>query len=238
MRLILACIVLIGVWHAVAASQMLPAFVLPGPPAVVQVLARDHQLLATHAMTTAQEVIAGLALGLGFGAATALAMMLCAPLRWLVQPILTVSQAVPVFVLAPVLTIWFGYGPAPKIAMVVLLVFFPVASGLYDGLRATPQPVLDLARIAKASSWRELWLLRLPHALPYLGASLRVSVTYAPMGAVIGEWVGASKGLGYLMLLANARMKTDLMFAALVVIVAMTLTLVTVTDRLLRRVQM
>ena len=153
----------------------------------------------------------------------------------MLRPVLTASQALPVFVLAPVLTIWFGYGAGPKILMTVLLVFFPVASGLLDGLLATPAATLDLAHIAKASQWRTLIWLRLPHALPQLGASLRIAVTYAPTGAVIGEWVGASKGLGYLMLMSNARLRIDLMFAALALIVAMTLVLTMATHRFLRR---
>lgn len=122
--------------------------------------------------------------------------------------------------------------------MTVLLVFFPVASGFLDGLSGTPAEVLDLSRIARASCWRELCWLRLPHALPSLGAGLRIAVTYAPSGAVIGEWIGASKGLGYLMLMANARMRIQLIFAALLLIVAMTVIMNVAVSHLLRRYAM
>jgi putative hydroxymethylpyrimidine transport system permease protein len=120
--------------------------------------------------------------------------------------------------------------------MTILLVFFPIASGLLDGMLSTPQQSLDLARIAHASRLRELIWLRLPHALPHLAASIRIAVTYAPTGAVIGEWIGSSRGLGYLMLMANARSRIALMFAALLLIVAMTLILHRLADRLLQRV--
>jgi putative hydroxymethylpyrimidine transport system permease protein len=106
-----------------------------------------------------------------------------------------------------------------------LLVFFPVLSALTDAMDAVPEAHLDLARIAGAGRWRTIRHLLLPQAVPGLLSGLRVAATYAPTGAVIGEWIGASKGLGYLMLMANARSKADLMFAALVLVVAMTLTL-------------
>ena len=122
-------------------------------------------------------------------------MMLSPVARQNLRPLLNASQAIPVFVLAPILTLWFGYGMAPKVVMTVLLVFFPIASGLLDGMLSTPEEFLDLARISRASRLRELVWLRLPHALPQLAASIRIAITYAPTGAVIGEWIGRPKGL-------------------------------------------
>ncbi|MBR9762791.1 MAG: ABC transporter permease [Rhodobacteraceae bacterium] len=225
-------------WGAFSLSGLVPPYILPAPQDVAVTLVTEAGVLWPNLLVTLSETLAGLALGLVLGAAVAVAMTLSPRLGRLAGPGLVASQALPVFVLAPVLTLWMGYGPGPKVAMTVLLVFFPVASGLRDGLAATPPAVLDLARISGASPLRTLLWLRLPHALPHLGAALRIAVTYAPTGAVIGEWVGASQGLGYLMLMANARMKIDLMFAALVLIVAMTLVLNLGTDRLLRRVGM
>ncbi|PTV97320.1 putative hydroxymethylpyrimidine transport system permease protein [Rhodobacter aestuarii] len=222
-------------WQALTSLGLVAPFILPAPLAVVRTLWSEVALIAPHALVSLSEVLAGLVLGLALGVSLALAMALSDFLSKLCGPLLSASQALPVFVLAPILTLWLGYGAGPKVAMVVLLVVFPVASGLYDGLCATPEPVRDLARITKAHPLRALWWLRLPHALPQLGAGLRIAVTYAPTGAVIGEWVGASKGLGYLMLMANARMRTELMFAALLAIVAMTLVLNLATSRILRR---
>ena len=225
----------LALWQAVTSAALLPAFVLPPPASVFATLWHDRGLIAPQALTTLAETASGLLIGVGLGVTLALAMTLAPWLQRLIGPVLAGAQALPVFVLAPVLTLWLGYGLGPKVAMVALLVVFPVASGLHDGLTSTPEPVLDLARIARASRLRTLIWLRLPHALPQFGAGLRIAVTYAPTGAVIGEWVGASKGLGYLMLMANARMRTDLMFAALLVILVMTLALNRLTDRALAR---
>ena len=128
---------------------------------------------------------------------------------------LYVSQAIPVFALAPVLTLWLGYGMISKVTMAVLIIYFPVTSALHDGLSRTPSGLSDLAHVMNAKPIRFLFLIRLPAAMPNLLSGIRLAAVYAPIGAVIGEWVGSSQGLGYLMLLANGRVKTDLMFAAL-----------------------
>ncbi|PYF10914.1 putative hydroxymethylpyrimidine transport system permease protein [Rhodobacter viridis] len=225
----------LALWQAATAAALLPPFVLPPPLQVFETLWHERGLIGQHALTTLAETGAGLLIGTALGVTLALATSLAPRLERLIGPLLAGAQALPVFVLAPVLTLWLGYGLGPKVAMVALLVVFPVASGLRDGLATTPEPVLDLARIARASKLRTLIWLRLPHALPQGAAGLRIAVTYAPTGAVIGEWVGASQGLGYLMLMANARMRTDLMFAALLVILALTLALNRLTDRTLAR---
>ncbi|WP_319411361.1 ABC transporter permease [uncultured Cohaesibacter sp.] len=222
-------------WQAIVMLGLLPPFILPGPIVVATTIWTDRALLASHSLVTLQEVALGFVFGAGLGAGAAILMMWSPVARGGLRPLFNASQAIPVFVLAPILTLWFGYGIAPKIAMTILLVFFPIASGLLDGMLSTPQQSLDLAHIAKAGRWREMIWLRLPHALPQLAASIRIAVTYAPTGAVIGEWIGASRGLGYLMLMANARSRIALMFAALLLIVAMTLLLQTVADRLLKR---
>ena len=120
---------------------------------------------------------------------------------------------------------WLGYGIWSKILIAVLIIYFPVTSAFSDGLAATPKGWLDLARTMQARPHHMLWRIRVPAAMPALASGLRLAAVYAPIGAVIGEWVGASQGLGYLMLLANGRAKTDLMFAALAVLALMTLVL-------------
>ncbi len=145
--------------------------------------------------------------------------------RSLIRPALVLTQALPVFALAPILTLWLGYGLWSKVLMAVLIIYFPVASAFFDGLMRTPAGWLDLARVMGAPKARVLWHMRVPAAIPSLASGLRLAAVYAPIGAIIGEWVGASQGLGYLMLLANGRAKIDLMFAALIVLAAMTLIL-------------
>ena len=162
--------------------------------------------------------------------------MILSPLlkRWML-PVLVASQAIPVFAMAPILVLWLGYGMASKVAMAVLIIFFPVTASLYDGMRRTDHDLLDLARIMGASPAGVLRHIVLPSALPAFAAGLRVAAAVAPIGAVIGEWVGSSEGLGFYMHHANARMQVDLMFAALTLLAAASLTLYFCIDRLLDR---
>nr|WP_201258159.1 ABC transporter permease subunit [Piscirickettsia litoralis] len=113
--------------------------------------------------------------------------------------------------------------------------FFPVASNFFDGLKSTPQGYLDLAHTMNANKWRTLWYIRIPKALPQLATGIRIATAIAPIGAIVGEWVGASAGLGFLMLNANARMQISLMFACLFVVILFSLILYSIIDKLLTR---
>ena len=212
-------------WQAVVWLTAVPAFILPGPGRVAGTLVAEHALILEHAAVTVTEVLAGIALGTLLGAATALQLMMWPTARRLVLPVLVFSQSIPVFALAPLLTLWLGYGLGSKIAMAVLIIYFPVASTFLDGLRHCDPSLIEMARSLGASKRQQLFFIRVPAALPAFGSGLRLAAVYAPIGAVIGEWVGASQGLGYLMLLANGRAKTDLMFAALAVLAVFTLIL-------------
>lgn len=212
---IIATCFALALWQAIVSIFGLPKFILPGPTLVAETWWDNRALIAEHTMITALEVLLGLAIGSLLGAATAIQLASSASARVLVQPILVFTQALPVFALAPILTLWLGFGLWSKVFMAVLIIYFPVTSAFFDGLMRTPQGYLDLARTMQASPARILWHIRVPAALPSLASGLRLAAVYAPIGAVIGEWVGASRGLGYLMLLANGRAKTDLMFAAL-----------------------
>ncbi|MEM6547965.1 MAG: ABC transporter permease [Pseudomonadota bacterium] len=205
-------------WQVLVWIIAVPPFILPGPNLVAVALWENRFVLAENAAVTAVEVIAGLALGAAIGAATALNLMMSATARRYLLPVLVFNQAVPIFALAPVLTLWFGYGIASKVIVTVLIVYFPVTWTFYDGLRRTDPGLVDLARTMGASANRILWRLRVPAALPAFGSGLKLAAIYAPVGAIFGEWVGASKGLGYLMLLSNGRAKTDLMFAAILIL--------------------
>jgi putative hydroxymethylpyrimidine transport system permease protein len=232
---LLATIVALSAWQTVVWIGDLPPFILPGPALVAEALWLNRVSIAQNAVVTIGEVLAGLALGAALGAATAIQLAASPAARALVRPILVFTQAVPVFALAPVLTLWFGYGLWSKIAMAVLIIYFPVTSSFYDGLTRTPQGWLDLARTMGASPARTMWRVRVPAAVPSLASGLRLAAVYAPIGAVIGEWVGASRGLGHLMLLANGRAKIDLMFAALLVLAVFTVLLHAGVDRAARR---
>ncbi len=229
---ILAAALGLSVWQGVVWATGLPHFILPGPLRVAAAFVDSWELIAEHAVVTMGEVLIGLSLGATLGAITAVQLAMSPSARALARPILVFSQAVPVFALAPILTLWFGYGLWSKVAMAVLIIYFPVASSFFDGLSRTPPGWLDLARTMGASPARIMWSVRIPAATPSLASGLRLAAVYAPIGAVIGEWVGASQGLGYLMLLANGRAKIDLMFAATISLALMTVLLYAAMDQL------
>jgi putative hydroxymethylpyrimidine transport system permease protein len=225
----------LGLWQALVVLASLPPFILPGPARVAETLWSSRALIAEHGLITAAEVLIGLALGAVLGGASAIGLAASPVARRLIRPMMVFSQAIPVFALAPILTLWLGYGLASKIAMALLIIYFPVTSAFFDALMRTPQPLLDLGRVMGTTPARLMWHIRVPAALPGLASGLRLAAVYAPIGAIIGEWVGASKGLGYLMLLANGRAKIDLMFAALIVLAVFTLLLHRAVDAGCRR---
>jgi putative hydroxymethylpyrimidine transport system permease protein len=228
--LVAGCLILF--WHILVKLADLPAFILPSPFGVMMALYHNTELIAHHAIVTITEILVGLVLGAILGGLTAIGLALSPAARLVTRPMLILSQALPVFALAPILTLWLGYGLWPKILMALLIIYFPVTSSFFDGLMQTPQGMLDLARVMQGRPWRILWHIRIPSAVPGLVSGLRLAAVYAPIGAIIGEWVGASEGLGYLMLLANGRAKIDLMFAAVLVLAILTLLLHTLVDRI------
>ena len=234
MRFVIVSAGLILLWHLLVVLTDLPHFILPGPMRVATALFGNIELISQHALVTIAEVLLGLGLGSLLGAMTAIGLAISPLARTMLRPMMVISQALPVFALAPLLTLWLGYGLWPKVIMALLIIYFPVTSAFFDGLMATPRGMLDLARVMNARPWRIMTHIRIPAGLPGLASGLRLAAVYAPIGAIIGEWVGASQGLGYLMLLANGRAKTDLMFAALIVIVIITLSLHASVERLCR----
>ena len=226
---------LIALWQAVISFTGVPEFILPPPLDVARALAADASLLAQHSAVTLAEILIGLACGAALGAATALAMAAWRPARDWILPVIVASQAIPVFALAPILVLWLGFDLWPKIAMATLIIYFPVASSFFDGLRRTEPGYLDLARTMGAARGTMLRRIRVPAALPALASGLRVGVAVAPFGAVVGEWVGASAGLGHLMLHAKARVETPRMFAALILLAVIGVALYLAADWLLRR---
>lgn len=235
MRWLITSAVVLAAWEAAVWLFDIKPFLLPPPTSVISTLVARADLLAGHAWITLVEILAGLAIGFVIGGLSALLLTAFAPARRWLLPLLVVSQALPVFALAPLLVLWFGYGMASKIAMAVLIIYFPVTVAFFDGLKRTEQGWLEMASVMGAPPMAILWQLRVPAALPALASGLRVAASVAPIGAIVGEWVGSSAGLGYLMLHANARMQIDLMFASLLILAVMALTLYFTLDAGLRR---
>jgi len=226
---------LVAAWQLLVVVTGAPPYILPGPGKVAVALAENWLLILDNAALTLAEIVLGLVLGTALGCLSAMTMAYFRPARRWLLPVLVVSQAVPVFALAPMLVLWLGYGMASKVAMATLIIYFPVTTAFHDGLRRTDPGWLDLARTMNAGRWAALRHVRIPAALPALASGLRVAAAVAPIGAVVGEWVGASAGLGYLMLHANARMQVDVMFAALATLALMAVALYFSVDGLLRR---
>ena len=216
---------LLCLWQALIWVFELPSFILPAPLDVIVALWQSRAQIALHASVTAGEVLAGLVLGALLGAATAVQLAASPLARSVLKPVLVITQGLPVFALAPILVLWLGFGLWSKIVMAVLIIYFPVTLAFYDAMMTAPRGWLDLAQTMGAKPSQVLWRIRVPAGVPGLASGLKLAAVYAPIGAVIGEWVGATKGLGYLMLLANGRTKTDLMFATLLVLAVMTLLL-------------
>lgn len=214
---------LLVLWEAGVRLFDVAAYALPAPSGVATAFLAEPAFFLRHAAITAGEILLGLLVGGTLGAGTALALAASPRLESAARPLLVASQALPVFALAPLLVVWLGFGVASKIAMASLIIYFPVASAFSDGLSRLDPGLADLARLHGAGRLQTLRLLRVPSALPFLASGLRIAATVAPIGAVVGEWVGAAGGLGFIMLQANARVQTAKVFVALALLALLAL---------------
>jgi putative hydroxymethylpyrimidine transport system permease protein len=202
-------------WEGVVRFFAIPVFILPTPSSIFITAFIKAPLILPHAATTFLEIILGIFLALCTAVPLAIIMFAKPELEKGLAPFLVASQAVPVFAIAPLLVVWLGYGIASKVFMAWVIIFFPITISLVSGFKSCDEEYRVLFRLMGASFYDTLKLLLWPWALPQFFAGLRVGVTVATIGAVIGEWVGAQKGLGFLMIQSNARLQVDLVFAAI-----------------------
>lgn len=214
---------LVGVWQIVAG--WVDPLLLSSPVETVRALSRDHSLLLDEARVTAIEIVLGLLIAIVLGVGIAIAMHLVRPLKISAYPLLIVSQAIPVVSLAPLLVLAFGYGIGPKLAMVAVVCFFPIAINVAAGLGSVDVELLKLMRILGASRLTRLRKAELPAALPFFFTGLKLAAVVASIGAVFGEWAGAERGLGRLILLANNQLQTPRVYAATALLSAMAIAL-------------
>ena len=229
--------VLIAVWELVVRLGLVPNFMLPSPSQVMSAFVSDAPLLASHAATTLLEAALGLMLGVLVGFLAAVLMDRFEMLYLALNPIITVSQTVPTIAIAPLLVLWFGYGLAPKVVLIVITTFFPVAVSLVGGFRSVDPDMIDLMRTMNASESQIFWRVKLPSALEQFFSGLRISATYAIVGAVIAEWLGGFSGLGVYMTRVRKSFSYDSMFAVIILISGLSLALMKAVD-LLQRVCM
>ena len=216
-------------WQGVASLHSVDDLTLASPTETFDALRDDWSLLMDNAATTLVEVLLGLAISVVAGALFAVSMHLVRPLRDAAYPLLVGSQAVPIVVLAPLFVLAFGYGIGPKLAIVALICFFPITVNLLDGLRSAPPELLKLMRSMGASRLRTLRSVELPAALPSLFSGLKIAATVSVIGAVFGEWAGADKGLGRLVLLGNNQLETARVYAGIVILTLMAVGLFALT---------
>jgi putative hydroxymethylpyrimidine transport system permease protein len=213
---IAALIVLAGLagWEALVRLGAVDELLLPAPTQIAEALWTDRDLLAPDLATTTWEVALGLAAAIAAGAALAVAMHVSPAARRALHPLVIGSQAVPVPVIAPLVVLVLGFGLAPKVLLVALVCFFPVAINLYDGLRDTDADALKLLRSLDATRWQTLRMLEVPSALPATFTGIKVAAAVAVIGAVFAEWSGSDSGLGHALLTANGQLETARAFAA------------------------
>jgi ABC-type nitrate/sulfonate/bicarbonate transport system permease component len=215
---LLTAVVLFALWELIVRAARVPSFVLPPPSTIGGELVAEPGVFARAALSTVGEAAGGLVLAglaaFGFAMAAVHSRLLDRALT----PLLVVSQTIPVITLAPLLVLWLGYGALPRVVLCALVAFFPMAVTALEGFRSTDPDLLELLRSVDASRWDVFWRVRLPHAGPFLAAGARAGVTLSLVGAVVAEWTGGARGLGYIVLSANSRLATGQAFAAVLLI--------------------
>jgi len=208
-------LVFLAVWEAGVAISKAPAYLLPPPTTIVKVFFDELPKLLFHGWVTAYEMLVGYALAVGIAIPLAIAITASQRFDRFVMPTLLFFQVVPKVAIAPLFLVWFGVGALPKVLVAFLISFFPIVIDAAVGLRSMSIEMNDLARSMGATKMQAFLRFRLPTSLPYLFSGLKVAATLAVAGAVVGEFVGADKGLGYLLLVTNSNLETALMFATL-----------------------
>jgi ABC-type nitrate/sulfonate/bicarbonate transport system permease component len=208
-------VLLVLAWEAYVTLARVNDFILPPPSKVLNVTIRLFPLLMMHTWTTTYEILLGFGLGNLFAVLMALLIVNSRLAERVFYPLIIASQTIPKVAIAPLFLIWFGSGLQPKVLIAAIVCFFPTVVNTVQGLRATDPNAVDLMRLVAASRWQVFTKLQFPNALPYFFAGLKISIALAVIGAIIGEWVGANSGLGYLIMYSQQTMRTDMMFAAL-----------------------
>jgi len=209
-------LVFLAAWQIGVMVYKVPAYLLPAPTEIAQTFVNEFPRLLQHGWVTTYEMLLGYAMAVAIAVPLAVAITSSKPFDDFVMPTMLFFQVVPKVAIAPLFLVWFGVGTTPKVLVAFLISFFPIVIDAAVGLRSMSPEMTDLARSMGASRLQIFAQFRLPTSLPYLFSGLKVAATLAIAGAVVGEFVGADKGLGYLLLVTNSNMETSLMFATIV----------------------
>lgn len=222
------------IWELAVTKSGIEQWILPGPSVILSSLWTARDLVWQHSLQTIYETLLGLGIAFVISVITATVLDLSDWLRKAIYPLLVVSQTIPIIAVAPLFIIWFGYDLAPKVFVVALVCFFPITVNLADGYRMVESDMVRLMLAMGASQGQVFRLVKLPAALPFLFSGLRIAGTYSVMGAVIGEWLGGSKGLGIFIARSSQSFMTDRVFAGIIVIIILSLAICLLIDILAR----
>ncbi|MYL51831.1 ABC transporter permease subunit [Pontibacillus yanchengensis] len=235
-RPIAVLILLFIIWEISSKLFAIPAWLMPPPSDIFHEGITGWSNYNGHLLSTIQLTLLGFIIGTSFGVIVAIGLHTISALREIVYPFMILSQNIPIIVLAPLLVIWFGFGTLPKLIIITLVCFFPIAIATLDGLKQTSSELMHYMKMAGASNKQIFWKLEWPHALPSLFSGLKISATYSVMGAVISEWLGAKKGIGVYMTLASSSFRTDRLFVAIFIIMIVSLSFFALIALLEKRV--
>jgi NitT/TauT family transport system permease protein len=227
-------VLILAFWEGAVHWFALPAIILPSPSAIAVYLYENFPKLAGHAWVTTHEILVGFAIGAALGIGIALAMVEFPFLRGSVYPLVIASQTIPKIAIAPLLIIWFGVGLAPKVITVALLAFFPVLINTVVGFESADRGHLDLLRSVHAGKRQVYRYIYFPTALPHIFAGLKLAITVSVIGALVGEWVASTKGLGYLVLFYTQYLDMVGTFAVLIVLVVLGIVLFSIVAQIER----
>ena len=223
-------IVFLILWQGVSVSGVIPNYMLPSPLNVIIALKNDFLLLAGHTGTTLTEAFWGLLCGIVLGVITAVLMDMCKLLNKILYPIIIVSQTIPTIAIAPLLVLWFGYELTPKIVLITITTFFPIAVGTYTGLSSVDSDEIQLMKSMGASKFQIYQQIKFPASRGEFFSGLRISAAYSVVGAVISEWLGGYNGLGVYMVRVKKSYAFDKMFAVIILISVISLILMKIVD--------
>lgn len=229
---VVAVIFFLGIWQLSTMFFEIDGWILPSPLKIAQEAVAGSSSIWEHTKATVRLTLIGFPLGTAVGIVLAVLLHLAPGLKRAFYPLLILSQNVPSIALAPMLVIWFGFELLPKMILITLVCFFPVAVAMMSGLLQTDAAMMSYMKMAGARKWQIFTKLELPHSLPSLFSGIKISATYAVMGAVVAEWMGGNRGIGYYMTLQKSAYRADRMFVAIAIVVVLSLLLFAVVTLL------
>lgn len=232
---IITLVAVLLLWQVIVDVKNVPAYIIPSPTSIVKTLISDFKVIMDNTKVTIYESMVGFGISIILSFVLAVLMDSFKVVRKSLYPILVISQTIPTIAIAPLFIIWFGFGPMPKIIVVIITCFFPIVISLIDGFEKVDRDYINLFRTMKASRLQTFYHLKLPYAMVNLFSGLKIAATYMVMASVIGEWLGGDSGIGVYMVRAKSAYALDKVFAAIIVIVLISIIIIYIIDFISKR---